>query len=189
MVDGSAILMTMIHAMRQAGQWREERGANMLDTGAHFYDTFETADGKYVAIGAIEGQFYAELLEKIGLAGEELPRQLDRAHWPAMKERFEKIFKTRTRAQWCEILEGTDACFAPVLEMSEAPAHPHIQARRTFVDFAGKVHPAPAPRFDRTPPELLRPPPHAGQHTDEALADWGFAPVEIAALRGSGAIR
>jgi alpha-methylacyl-CoA racemase len=189
MVDGSAILMTMIHAMRQAGQWREQRGANMLDTGAHFYDTFETADGKYVAIGAIEGQFYAELLEKIGLAGEDLPRQLDRAHWPAMKERFEKIFKTRTRAQWCEILEGTDACFAPVLEMSEAPAHPHIQSRNTFVEFAGKVHPAPAPRFDRTPPELRLPPPHAGQHTDAALADWGFAPNEIAVLRESGAIR
>jgi alpha-methylacyl-CoA racemase len=189
MVDGAAILMTMMHAMRQMGVWREERGANMLDTGAHFYDTFETADGKYVSIGSIEAQFYAELLEKIGLAGEDLPRQMDRAQWPAMKERFEKIFKTRTRAQWCEILEGSDVCFAPVLEMSEAPDHPHIRARSTFVELAGKVHPAPAPRFSRTPPEIQGPPAHPGQHTDAALADWGFAAGEIAKLREIGAVR
>jgi alpha-methylacyl-CoA racemase len=189
MVDGAAILMTMIHAMRQVGMWREERASNLIDSGAHFYDTFETADGKYVSIGAIESQFYAELLEKTGLAGEELPRQNDRAHWPAMKERFEKIFKTKTRAQWCEIMEGSDICFAPVLEMREAPEHPHIKARDTFVEFAGKVHPAPAPRFSRTAPEISRPPAHPGQHTDEALADWGFAAGEIAVLREAGAIR
>jgi len=188
MVDGSAILMTMIHGMRQMGFWREERGANLIDTGAHFYDTFETADGKYVSIGSIEPQFYAELLEKTGLAGEDLPRQMDREQWPAMKDRLEKIFKTKTRAQWCEIMEGSDVCFAPVLEMSEAPAHPHIRARETFVEVAGKIHPAPAPRFSRTPPEIARPPAHAGQHTDVALADWGFAASEIAALREAGAI-
>jgi alpha-methylacyl-CoA racemase len=142
-----------------------------------------------VSIGAIESQFYAELLEKIGLAGEELPRQNDREQWPAMKERLEKIFKTRTRAQWCEILEGSDVCFAPVLEMREAPDHPHIKARNTFVEFAGRVHPAPAPRFGRTPPEIALPPAHAGQHTDEALADWGFPAGEIARLREAGAIR
>jgi alpha-methylacyl-CoA racemase len=189
MVDGAAILMTMIHAMHQNGMWREQRASNLIDSGAPFYDTFETADGKYVSVGAIEGQFYAELLEKVGLAGEELPRQNDREHWPAMKERFEKIFKTKTRAQWCEILEGSDVCFAPVLEMREAPEHPHIRARKTFVEFAGRMHPAPAPRFDRTPPELAIPSAHPGQHTDAALADWGFAAGEIARLRESGAIR
>ncbi len=189
MVDGSAILMTMIHGMRQMGFWRDARGENMLDTGAHFYDTFETADGKYVSIGAIEPQFYAELLEKTGLAGEELPRQMDRDQWPAMKERLEKVFKTRTRAQWCEIMEGSDVCFAPVLEMSEAPDHPHIQARSTFVELAGKIHPAPAPRFSRTEPAIQRPPAHPGQHTDEALADWGLPADEIARLRDTGAVR
>ncbi len=189
MVDGSAILMTMIHGMRQMGFWREERGANMLDTGAHFYDTFETADGQYVSIGSIEPQFYAELLEKTGLAGEDLPGQMDRSQWPAMKERLEKIFKTRTRAQWCEIMEGSDVCFAPVLEMSEAPSHPHIAARDTFVEVAGKIQPAPAPRFSRTVPEIQSPPAHPGQHTDEALADWGFSAGEIEGLREAGAVR
>ena len=189
MVDGAAILMAMIHGMRQHGIWKEERASNLIDTGAHFYDTFETADGKYVSIGAIEPQFYAELLEKTGLAGEDLPRQGERDQWPAMKERLEKIFKTKTRAQWCEIMEGSDVCFAPVLEMSEAANHPHIRARQTFVEYAGKVHPAPAPRFDRTPPEIAGPPAHPGQHTDAALADWGFAANEISALRAAGAIR
>ena len=189
MVDGAAILMTMIHSMRQTGMWLEKRASNLLDTGAHYYDTFETADGKYVSIGSVEAQFYAELLEKIGLAGEELPRQNDREQWPAMKERLEKIFKTKTRAQWCEIMEGSDVCFAPVLEMSEAPDHPHIKARQTFIEYAGKVHPAPAPRFSRTPPQIARPSAHVGEHTDAALADWGFAASEIAALRAAGAIK
>ena len=188
MVDGAAVLMAMIHGMRQAGIWREQRGANLIDTGSHFYDTFETADGKYVAIGTIEPQFYAELIEKTGLAGEDLPHQMDRAQWPAMKERLEKIFKTKTRAQWCEIMEGSDVCFAPVLEMSEAPDHPHIRARETFVEYEGLVHPAPAPRFSRTPPVIASPPARAGQHTDEALADWGFDAREIAKLREGGAI-
>jgi alpha-methylacyl-CoA racemase len=189
MVDGAAILMAMIHGMHQAGLWREERASNLIDTGAPFYDTFETADGKYVSIGAIEPQFYAELIEKVGLAGEALPRQNDREQWPAMKERLEKIFKTKTRAQWCEIMEGSDVCFAPVLAMSEAPEHPHIKARNTFVEYAGKVHPAPAPRFSRTPPQIAGPPAHPGQHTDAVLADWGFAAAEIASLRAAGAIR
>jgi alpha-methylacyl-CoA racemase len=190
MVDGAAILMTMIHGMRQTPFWNEEeRGTNLLDTGAHFYDTFETADGKYVSIGSIEPQFYAELLEKTGLAGEELPRQMDREQWPAMKERLEKIFKTKTRDQWCEIMEGSDVCFAPVLEMSEAPDHPHVRARDTFVELGGKVQPAPAPRFSRTAPEIQSLPANPGQHTDEALTDWGFGASEIATLRESGAIR
>jgi alpha-methylacyl-CoA racemase len=189
MVDGAAILMAMIHGMRQAGLWREQRASNLIDTGNHFYDTYETADGKYVSVGAIEPQFYAELIEKTGLAGEDLPRQGDREQWPAMKERLEKIFKTKTRAQWCEIMEGSDVCFAPVLEMNEAHEHPHIQARQTFVEYAGKIHPAPAPRFSRTPPQIGGPPAHVGQHADAALADWGFAAGEIASLRAAGAIK
>ena len=193
MVDGAATLMTMIHRMRQLGMWRDERGTNMLDTGAHFYDTFETADGRYVAIGSIEPQFYAELLEKTGLAGSEagadLPRQLDRDQWPAMKQRLAAIFKSKTRDAWCEIMEGSDVCFAPVLTMEEAPRHPHIAARETFVTVAGRVQPAPSPRFSRTRPAIQRPPPQAGEHTDEALADWGLAAEEIRKLREAGAVR
>jgi alpha-methylacyl-CoA racemase len=188
MVDGAAVLMTMIHGMRQAGLWRDERGTNLIDTGAHFYDVFETRDGKYVSIGAIEPQFYAELLEKLGV-GEGWPRQMERAQWPALKQRLAEIFATKTRAEWCEILEGSDACFAPVLSMGEAPGHPHNALRRTFVEHAGAVQPAPAPRFSRTPPQLSRPPAHAGQHTDAALGDWGFDAEEIGKLREAGAVR
>jgi len=188
MVDGSAALMAIFHGAAQSGWWKEERGTNMLDTGAHFYDTYETSDGKYISLGAIEPQFYAELLEKTGLAGEELPHQMDREQWPSMKERFEKLVKTRTRDEWCELLEGSDACFAPVLTMTEARQHPHIQARDTFVEVAGAWQAAPAPRFSRTPCEISAPPPHAGQHTDEALADWGIDATEISRLRDAKAI-
>jgi alpha-methylacyl-CoA racemase len=189
MVDGAAILMTMIHGMRHMGFWTDEPGTNMLDTGAHFYDTFETADGKYVSIGSIEPQFYAELLEKTGLAGEQLPRQMDRERWPEMKERLTAIFLSKTRDQWCEIMEGSDVCFAPVLGMGEAPDHPHIAARDTFVEDAGRIQPAPAPRFSRTEPRIQGPPPHPGEHTAEGLSDWGFDAEEVAKLRDAGAIR
>jgi alpha-methylacyl-CoA racemase len=189
MVDGSATLMTMVHSFNAMGVWNAERGTNLLDTGAHFYDTFETADGRYVSIGSIEPQFYAELLEKTGLAGEDLPKQMDRSQWPALKERMTGIFKSKTRDEWCAIMEGSDVCFAPVLTLNEAPKHPHIQARKTFVEVAGVTQPAPAPRFDRTPPEISSPPPHPGQHTDEGLRDWGFSDEAIAKLRDSGAIR
>lgn len=189
MVDGAASLMTMIHGMRQVGFWNEERGTNMLDTGAHFYDTFETADGKYVSIGSIEPQFYAELLEKTGLAGEDLPRQMDREQWPALKERLEGIFRTKSRDEWCDIMEGSDVCFAPVLSMSEAPEHPHLKARATFVERDGKVQPAPAPRFSRTAPEIQGPPAHPGEHTDAALTSWGFDAEDLKKLRETGAIK
>jgi alpha-methylacyl-CoA racemase len=188
MVDGAALLMAMMYGFYGAGLWSDARGENLLDTGAHFYDTFETADGRHVAIGSIEPQFYAELLRLTGLAGEELPRQMDRAQWPPLRERLASVFRTRTRDEWCAIMEGSDVCFAPVLTMGEAPAHPHNVARRTFVEVAGRTQPAPAPRFGRTPGAIRRPPPHAGQHTDEALADWGFAPGEIRALREAKAI-
>jgi len=188
MVDGSAALMAIFHGAAQSGWWKEERGTNMLDTGAHFYDVYECADGKFVSIGSIEPQFYAELLEKTGLAGEDLPGQMDRSAWPRMKERFEAIFKSKTRDEWCEIMEGSDVCFAPVLSMSEATRHPHNVARETFVEVAGARQPAPAPRFSRSECTISRPPPHAGQHTEEALLDWGVSADEIQALREAKAI-
>jgi len=188
MVDGAATLMTMMHGLRHMGVWSDERGTNLLDTGAHFYDVYETRDGRYVSIGSIEPQFYAELLRLTGLASQDLPRQMDRRRWPELKERLAAIFKQKTRDEWCAIMEGTDVCFAPVLRMGEACEHPHNRARGTFVEVAGRLQPGPAPRFSRTPPEIARPPCHPGQHTDEALADWGFAPEEIARLRDAKAI-
>jgi len=189
MVDGSALLTTMFHAFRAMGMWRDERGTNLLDTGAHFYDVYETADAKFVSIGSIEPQFYAELLALTGLDQDEtMPRQHDRSAWPSLKERFEVLFKTKTRDEWCALLEGSDVCFAPVLAMTEAPNHPHNVHRSTFVERDGIVQPAPAPRFDRTPGAIQRPPAHAGQHTDEVLADWGFDADRIAKLRDTGAV-
>ena len=188
MVDGAAVLMTMMHGFRQIGMWKDERGTNLLDTGSHFYDTYETADGKYVSIGSIEPQFYQELLRLTGLEGEELPRQMERTAWGPLAERLTEIFKSKTRDEWCEIMEGTDVCFAPVLSMGEAYEHPHNVARGTFVEVAGKLQPGPAPRFSRTPAEISRPPSHAGQHTDQALAEWGFSAEEIARLREKTAV-
>ena len=188
MVDGASVLMTMMYGMLHMGMWKDERGVNLLDTGSHFYDTYETSDGKYVSIGSIEPQFYALLLEKTGLASAELPKQMDRDKWPEMKERITEIFKTKTRDQWCVIMEGSDVCFAPVLSMSEVDEHPHIKHRDTYVEIAGVKQPAPAPRFSRTPPEVVRPPAHRGQHTDEALADWGFSTSDVEKLREVKAI-
>jgi alpha-methylacyl-CoA racemase len=188
MVDGASVLMTMTHALRAMGIWDDERGTNMLDTGAHFYNVYETADGKYVSIGSIEPQFYAELLRLTGLEGEELPWQHDRAQWPALKERLGAVFKSKTRDEWSELMEGTDVCFAPVLPIPEAIEHPHNVARRTFVEVGGIRQPGPAPRFSRTAPEISSPPPHAGQHTDEILGAAGFDADRISKLREAGAI-
>jgi alpha-methylacyl-CoA racemase len=188
MVDGAAVLMAMFHGARQAGWWKAERGTNLLDTGAHFYDTYETADGKYISLGAIEPQFYAELIEKLGLDSKDLADQMDRSQWAAQRELFAGRIKTKTREQWCEILEGSDACFAPVLSMEETLDHPHMRARNTFVEVAGALQPGPAPRFSRTTCEISCPPPHSGQHTDEALADWGISVPDIERLRASNAI-
>jgi alpha-methylacyl-CoA racemase len=188
MVDGAAVLTTMFHAFRAMGIWDDERGTNMLDTGAHYYDVYETADAKYVSIGSIETQFYAELLRITGLEGEELPWQQDKAHWPAMKDRLAAIFKTKTRDEWCALMEGTDVCFAPVLSMGEAPQHPHNIHRGTFLELDGVVQPAPAPRFSATPESVQRPPSHAGQHTDEVLLEWGIDADRVTKLRDAGAI-
>jgi alpha-methylacyl-CoA racemase len=189
MVDGAAALMTMFHGMRAMGFWKDERGSNLLDTGAHFYDVYECSDGKYVSVGSIEPQFYAELLRLSGLGEDEgLPHQMDQSQWPALKERLAAIFKTKSRDEWCSVMEHTDVCFAPVLSLAEAPQHPHNVERGTFVEVAGVTQPAPAPRYSRTPGQIQRPPAHAGQHTDEALADWGFEAGDIAKLREAGAI-
>jgi alpha-methylacyl-CoA racemase len=188
MIDGAASLMTMTWSFKHMGIWSDERGTNMLDTGAHFYDTYETADGKYVSIGSIEPQFYAELLRLTEIDPESLPKQMDKSQWPVLKERFAEVFKTKTRDEWCDIMEHTDVCFAPVLAMDEAPNHPHIAERGTFTEVAGLVQPAPVPRFSRTPGTVERPPPHAGQHTDEALAAWGISAERIAELHAANAI-
>jgi alpha-methylacyl-CoA racemase len=188
MVDGTALLMTLFYGLRAAGAWRDERGTNALDGGAHYYEVYETRDGRHVAVGALEPRFYADLLRRIGLAEPGLPRQQDRREWPQMKERLRALFLQKTRDEWCALLEGSDACFAPVLSMAEAPDHPHNRERQTFAQVAGVVQPGPAPRFSRTASAIARPPPHPGQHTDEALADWGLSGSELERLRACGAI-
>ena len=189
MVDGAAVLTTMFHALSSIGMWTEERGRNLLDTGAHFYDAYECADGEYVSIGSIEPQFYAELRRLAGLDDAAFDAQMDSDRWPELKERVAEVMRTKTRDEWCALMEGTDVCFAPVLSMSEATKHPHNVARGTFTDVAGVVQPAPAPRFSRTPGWIAGPPAWPGRHTDEALVDWGFADDEIAKLRETGAVR
>ena len=189
MVDGSATLMTMMWGFKALGIWGKF-GTNVLDTGAPFYDTYETSDGGYIALGSLEPQFYAELINRLGLAEDvELARQMDQSSWPELRERLTALFKSKTRDEWCEVLEMTDACFAPVLTMAEAAEHPHIKARNTVVEEFGLPQPAPAPRFSRTPGAIQGPPAWPGQHTDEVLADWGFEATEIARLREVGALR
>ena len=188
MVEGSASLMMMMYGALASGAWKEERGANRTDGGAHYYHVYETRDGEYVAIGAIEPQFYALLLKHTGLEGEDLPPQTDRAQWPAMQERLRHIFKTKTRAEWVEIMQETDICFAPVLRMSEALKHPHNVERDSFVEIEGIPQPGPAPRFLGTPTRVQRPPARVGEHTDAVLRDWGFSAGEIAELHRSGAV-
>ncbi len=186
MVDGASTLAAMFAGMMARNQWNETRGDNLLDTGAPWYDTYETKDGKYVAIGAIEPKFYAELLERMGLAHEALPKQNDRARWPALRERFAATFKTRTRDEWDSAFDGSDACFAPVLTFSEARSHPHMAGRGTFID-VGKVNqPAPSPRFSRTPGAVRGTAPERGQRGREALADWGFSAQEVETLTNLG---
>ena len=186
--DGSALLTTIFHALKAAGIWSGPGHPHVLDSSAPFYDTFRCADGKWISIGALEPQFYALLVDKCGLAESLFERQWDSAQWPAMKRRIAALFATRTREEWCRLLEGTDACFAPVLDPDEAPAHPHNRGRGTFVDVDGVTQPAPAPRFSRTPPEVRSPPPRPGQPDDAALTAWGFTTRDIDALREAGAL-
>lgn len=188
MTDGSALLATMIHTFLSMGVWGD-RGTNMLDTGAPFYDVYECADGEYISLGSIEPQFYAELLRITGLDQEELPKQMDRSQWPKMKLKIAETIRSKTRDQWVELMEGTDVCFAPVLSPSEACAHPHNVERETFVEVGGVKQPAPAPRFSRTPGVIDGPPPHPGEHTEEVLSSWGFSENEIQNLRNIDAVR
>lgn len=188
MVDGASSLMASAYGGYAAGNHLDERGVNRLDGGCHHYNVYETKDGKFISVGSNEPQFYAMLIEALGLDMANLPPQADRAHWPEMKERIAAIFKTKTRAEWCDRMEGTDICFAPVLSLAEAPEHPHNKARGTFVEVDGVVQPGPAPRFSRTPGAVQGPPPEPGQHTDEALAAWGLSEERIAELRGNGAV-
>jgi alpha-methylacyl-CoA racemase len=187
MVDGAALLTTMVYGFRAAGAWNDERGTNILDTGSHFYDVYECADGEYISLGSIEPQFYAEMCDKLGILRDEMP-QHDKARWPELKQRVAEVVRTRTRDEWCALMDGSDVCFAPVLSFTEAPRHPHNVHRNTFTEVAGIAQPAPAPRFSRTPGAISRPPAHPGEHTSEALADWGFGRDEIDKLRESGAI-
>lgn len=188
MVDGTALLLGSISGLQAGGYWHDERGTNLVDSGAHFYDVYSTKDGKLVSIGSIEPQFYAALLEKLGLDASELPAQMDETSWPAMKTRFEQIFMQKTRAEWSAIMEGSDVCFAPVLTIEEAPHHPHAIARQAYVEVGGVVQPAPSPRYSRTPAEHPRPPSHRGQHTDEVLEAVGYSREEIGGLRASGTV-
>jgi len=188
MVDGAALLMAAIWGLTAGGLWTEEAGVNLLDGGAPFYDTYATRDSQWISLGAIEERFFAQFLTRVGLDPAEFPDRTNREAWPAMRERFSRLFVTKTRAEWCELLEGSDACFAPVLPMREARQHPHIVARGTIVEEHGVAQPAPAPRFSRTPGAIQGPTPLVGEHTDATLAAWGFGAEEIAALHRSGAI-
>ncbi|MEP3247027.1 MAG: CaiB/BaiF CoA-transferase family protein [Sneathiella sp.] len=189
MVDGAASLMSTFFGLKAAGRWSNERGTNILDSGAHFYDVYETSDGKYVSIGSIETKFYNELLRLTGLENEDLPPQMDVASWPKLRARFAEVFVQKTRDEWCEIMEGTDVCFAPVLSMDEAPEHPHNIARGTFTEIDGVIQPAPAPKFSRTKSEIQGPPCYPGQHTEEALQSWGVQSDKIADLKKASVIK
>lgn len=188
MTDGAALLMAMQYGFKAMGHWKDEREANLLDGGAPFYGTYECADGKWLALGPIEPPFHDLLVAKLGLPAGEFADRWNPATWPRLRKLLADTLRTRTRAQWCELLEGTDACVAPVLDLDEAPRHPHNVARQTFVEHAGVVQPAPAPRFSRTAPEIQRPPAQPGEHGDEILSAWGFSAGEIDALKASGAV-
>ena len=185
MSDGAASLMAMFYGFKAAGAWKEERRHNLLDGGAHFYDTYQCADGKWISIGSIEPQFYALLLEKTGITDPEFASQMDRSKWPQLREKLAAAIAGKTQGEWCAIMDATDVCFAPVLDLDEAPKHPHNVARQTFVEVAGVIQPAPAPRFSVTPGAIQSPPPAIGAHDREALSDWGFSSGEIDALTGA----
>ena len=186
MTDGAASLMSMFYGMAAAGMWADQRGANLLDSGAHFYDTYETKDGKFIALGSIEPQFYRELLEKAEIKDAAFEAQMDRKAWPDLKKKIEAVIKTKTRDEWDKLMLGSDVCYAPVLSLAEAPKHAHNQARQTFIEIDGVVQPAPAPRFSRTVPEVQA----ALARTDSqsALNAWGFSAGDIEALTKAGAV-
>lgn len=187
MSDGAASLMSMFYGFKAAGAWQDNRRTNLLDGGAHFYDTYQCSDGKWVSIGSIEPQFYALLMEKTGITDPAFANQMSRKDWPELQTKLAAVIVTKTQKEWCDLMEATDVCFAPVLDLDEAPKHAHNVARQTFIEIAGVVQPAPAPRFSATPGAIQGPPPAIGSSTETALADWGFASAEIEALKASGA--
>jgi alpha-methylacyl-CoA racemase len=188
MVDGAASLMSVFNGLRAAGGWSEQRGSNLLDGGAPFYGVYETADGRHVALGPLEPKFFAEFARRVGLPERYVRGQHDRSLWPEMRAAIAGIVRTRTRDDWCAQLEGTDACFAPVLSLDEAPSHPHALARASYVKVDGLTQPAPAPRFDRSVPDTPRPAPTTGAHTTEVLIEAGFDAAQLDALRAAGVI-
>ena len=188
MVDGAASLMAMFFSMAGRG-FKDQRGSNMLDGGAHFYNTYETKDGKYVCVGSIEPQFYAELVEKAGVDAAKFDAQMDAGQWDSFKEELAAVFKGKTRDEWCSIMEGSDVCFAPVLSILEAPDHPHNRQRQTFVEIDGVTQPAPSPRFSRTQAEIAGAARAPGEDTRSVLADLGLAQSEVSALEEQGVVR
>ncbi len=188
MSDGAASLMAMFYGFKASGAWTESRRSNLLDGGAHFYDTYQCSDGKWVSIGSIEPQFYALLLEKTGISDPAFKAQMDRGAWPDLKAKLAAVIATKTQSEWCDLMEATDVCFAPVLDLDEAPKHAHNVARQTFVELAGVTQPAPAPRFSKTPGAIQGPPPAIGAHDQEALRDWGFSEADVSALKANGAL-
>lgn len=189
MLDGASLLMTFFHGRRANGTWNDERGTNYIDSGAPFYDVFETLDGKFVSVGAIESRFHRELFHRIGVDHEDLPDPIQKADWPELKRRIAAAFRTRTRAEWNDALEGTDACYAPVLELGAVADHHHVRHRQSFVEVEGVQQPAPAPRFSRTAATIQRRPPLPGEHSAEVLRDWGFTDEEIHTLQADGVIQ
>jgi len=188
MTDGTASLLSPFFGLMAMNMWTTKRQSNKLDGGAHFYGSYECNDGKYISIGSIEPQFYALLLSKCGITDEEFLAQQDQDHWPQLREKLIELFKTETRDHWCSVMEGSDVCFAPILDLGEAPSHPHNQARETYVDFEGVVQPAPAPRFSRTESEIQSSAAMVGEHTEEILSDWGYNEEEINQLKTVNAI-
>ena len=188
MVDGTASLLSAFYGLLATGKWQDKRESNYLDGGAHFYNSYQCADGKFVAIGSIEPQFYALLLEKCGIDDPAFREQLNPAQWPLLKQKLAAVFMTRSQKEWCQLLEGSDVCFAPVLDLTEAPQHPHLKSRETFTEAFGVVQPAPAPRFSRTPGKIQGPAALAGEHSIAILGEWGFSEQEIRQLQAAEAL-
>ena len=187
-LDGAASLMSMVFARTANGVWKDERESNFCDGGAHYYRTYQCADGKWISVASYEPKFYSLLLAATGLDDSDIPDRADREAWPVLRERLAVLIAQKTRAEWCALMEGTDICFAPVLSISEAPLHPHNVARNVFVDVAGVVQPAPAPRFSQTAGRIQGPPPEAGAHNREALTDWGISNEAIDRLFATSAM-
>lgn len=188
MTDGTASLLSPFYGLMAMNMWTTDRYSNKLDGGAHYYGSYECSDGKYISIGSIEPQFYALLLEKCGITDEAFLAQQEQTEWPSLREKLSQLFKTKPQSVWCDLMEGTDVCFAPILDLKEAPTHPHNEARRTFIDIEGITQPAPAPRFSRTQGEVQSPSAIAGENTEEILNDWGFSQNEIDELQSVNAI-